>query len=58
MEGGPIGKMDIQPSEPLLNSSYPNGVENEIPFRALPKSLQPYYGMDFIKDPEISIEEK
>ena len=56
MEGGPIGKMDIQPSD--APEKYQNGVKNEIPFRALPKALFPYYSMDLIKDPEISIEEK
>ena len=56
MEGGPLGKMDIQPSD--APEKYQNGVKNEIPFRALPKALFPYYSMDLIKDPEISIEEK
>lgn len=56
MEGGPIGKMDIQPL--IAPGNYPAGVQNEIPYRALPKALFPYYSLDLIKDPEISIEEK
>lgn len=58
MEGGPVGKMEINQSEPKLSDSYINGVENEIPYRALPKALQPYFSMDIIKDPEIPMEEK
>ena len=32
--------------------------ENSVPIKSLPKSLHPYYSMDKIRDPTISVEDK